>query len=65
MRYKVKAASRNGFERAKAIAAANSHVYVISEGRLTISTGDLSERAKRELADAGATVQPEIRYSPE
>lgn len=65
MRYMVRAGSQGCFETAKAIAAANAHVYVVSEGRLTLSTGDLSEYVKRQLVDAGATVQPEVGYSPE
>lgn len=65
MRYKVKAPSTRCFEEVKRIAAANARVYVVSDGRLTLSTGDLSENVKHQLTEAGATVHPEVRYSPD
>lgn len=62
MRYKVKVDSGVNFEKAKAVAAADTRVYVVSDRRRVLSTGDLSDAAKDELLQIGATIVPDPQY---
>lgn len=62
MRYKVKTESDRDFEKVMALAAANTHIFVASARRRTISTGDLSEAVKSELSRLGAKILPDFQY---
>lgn len=62
MRYKVKVEARADFDAVRKAAEALTRVFVVSEGRRTLSVGDLSEPCKRQLVRLGAHVAPELRY---
>ncbi|AHE51893.1 hypothetical protein [Sphingomonas sanxanigenens] len=62
MRYKVKAETFAAFEAAKKVAVADAKVFVISDSRRTLSTGELSEVTKQRLRLLGAKVLPEQQY---
>jgi hypothetical protein len=65
MRYKVKVADAASFARVKRAAERCTTVHVVSEGRRTLSIGDLSEDEKEHLTQLGARVAPEMQYDPE
>jgi hypothetical protein len=62
MRYKVKVERSSDFRKVKDAASALTRLFVVSEERRTLSTGDLSEGARAYLASLGAKVTPDIRY---
>lgn len=62
MRYKIKTTSLEDFERAREVAEKDTSVYVVSERRLMLSTGDLSDDAKAELDSLGASVSQDMQY---
>ncbi len=65
MRYKIKAKTAEDFQQVREVAASATRIFVTSERRLTLSTGDLSESVQRRLRRLGAQVQPEIRFDAE
>lgn len=62
MRYKVKVKTDAEFGPVAAAAAAHTKVFVISEGRRTLSTGDLSKAAMDQLRRLGAKIVPDMQY---
>ena len=62
MRYKVKVSALANFDEVRKAAASHTRIFVASEGRRTLSVGDLSERGMRHLQSLGAQVAPEMRY---
>lgn len=65
MRYKVKVDPHADFEPVATAAAAYTRVFVVSEGRRTLSVGDLSEGAIEHLRGLGAEIVPDMRYDAE
>lgn len=65
MRYKVKARTAVDFGRLREAVAASTHVFAVSERRLTLSIGEVDERVRERIRQLGGTIQPEHRYVPE
>lgn len=63
MRYKIKAPSLVSFRKAEKIARADTQVFVALTARRVLSVGDLSESARLQLVDLGATILPDTQYS--
>ncbi|MGY0779796.1 hypothetical protein ACW7BC_18050 [Azospirillum argentinense] len=55
-RYKIKADDADQFRRIRDLAEGRTPVFVTSERRLYIGTGDLSSDLRRELLQAGARI---------
>lgn len=62
MRYKIKANSLEAFFKAKALVEPHTRIWVASERRRLLSTGDLPECLQIKLAALGAEVYPDIQY---
>jgi hypothetical protein len=63
MRYKIKTTSPDTFERAlNLVRQLSATIYVVSERRLMLSTGELSESAKADLVNMGARVSRDVQY---
>lgn len=58
-RYMIRATDSDQFHRAKALVDGKARVYVTSERRLFLSTGDLSAELQQELRSTGARVTVE------
>jgi hypothetical protein len=65
MRYKVSAPDAMIYREVVNLLSGRVHVFVASEKRRFLSTGDLSEDCLAEIAAKGAEAQPDIRYDME
>ncbi|MCJ8157061.1 hypothetical protein [Sphingomonas sp. LaA6.9] len=62
MRYKIKTNSLDVFRKAKSLVAGETQIFVSSERRLSLSTGDLSAATKAKLINLGARVVPDMQF---
>ena len=58
-RYKIKADNADQFRRIRDLAEGRTPVFVTSERRLYIGTGDLTSDLRRELLEVGARITEE------
>ena len=65
MRYKVKAPDLPAYRDILAFLDGRVPIFVVSETRHLLSTGDLSEDCRREIAARGGKVKPEAQYDLE
>jgi hypothetical protein len=65
VRYKVQAPDDSTYREVVNLLSGRVHVFVASEKRRFLSTGDLPEDCLAEIAAKGAEVQPDIRYDME
>jgi hypothetical protein len=66
MRYKIKAQSASAYEQARSLLEASEvRVFVESDRRLTLSTGDLSPGVRQGLEELGVEVSQDFRYDME
>lgn len=63
MRYKVRAEDAEQLARLCALAEGRARIYVVSEKRLFLSLGEISDGLMRELVAQGAKISPEHQYS--
>lgn len=63
MRFKVKADTPETFRKVKELVAGNTTIYVISEKRLSLSTGPLHPVVRSQLVSFGAKVVPDGQYN--
>lgn len=61
-RYRIKVQEGASFEDVLKVARSATEVFVTSEKRRTLSTGDIPEEIKGRLETMGARVTPEFRY---
>ena len=62
MRYKVKMKNLETFRKARSLVAAEACVFVASEGRLVLSTSELSFTTRAKLTEWGARVVPDMQF---
>ena len=62
MRYKVKAPSQGLYRKFLALLQKRAAVFVTSEKRLVLSTGDIPSDVKQDLIEEGAIVTPDYQY---
>lgn len=65
MRYKVRTADRASFREVRDRLEKATTIFVASENRCVLSTGDLSDELIRELRHAGADVRPDYQFEPD
>lgn len=65
MRYRIKATDLENFRKVKQLASQSTRVYVESEKRLMLGTGDLPSNALALIRASGATVIPDRQYVPD
>jgi hypothetical protein len=64
MRYRIRARDLASFHQLRELEK-TTRVFVASEHRCLLSTGDLSEDVIRELRHAGADVRPDYQFEPD
>ena len=64
MRYKVQAQDGSAYREILSALAGRVRVYTASEERLLLSTGDLTEDCRKEIAARGGQVSSDFRYEP-
>lgn len=65
MRYKVKAPDLSAYRQILSFLDGRVRIFVASEKRYLLSTGDLPEACKKEIAARGGEVKPEAQYDLE
>ena len=64
MRYKVKAQDGSSYREILSALAGRVPIYVASEKRRLLSTGDLPEDCRKEIAARGGQVSSDFQYAP-
>ena len=62
MRFKIKSIDAENLEAVRRLVKGAVPIYVDSEKRLTLSTGELSPELRSQIEDSGATVTEEQQY---
>ena len=62
MRFKIKSMNAENFTAVRQLVKGTVPIYVESEKRLTLSTGELSRELRSQIEDSGATVTEEQQY---
>jgi len=65
MRYKIKAPDLPAYREILAFLEGKVPIFVVSEKRHLLSTGDLPEDCRKEIAARGGEVKPEVQYDLE
>jgi len=64
-RFKIRAVSREAFDKVRRLVGGQVRVHLVSEKRLTLSTNELPEDIRSQVERAGASVHAEQQYDLE